>query len=58
VLFTGNNESVMYLLVIEPNKPPIIIDILASALLLGKNKLEQAIKKDMNSAKNSLINKV
>jgi hypothetical protein len=58
VLFIGNKESVMYLLVIDPNNPPIIMDILASALSLGKNILELAIRKEINNAKNSFKNNV
>jgi len=48
----------MYLLVIDPNNPPIIMDILASALSLGKNILELAIRNEINNAKNSFKNNV
>ena len=48
----------MYLFVIDPNRPPIIIAILDSVRKLGKKILEHAIRNDMNKAIKSLIKSV
>ena len=58
VLFMGSSESVMYLFVIDPNRPPIIIEILESCWTFGRKILVQAIKKDINNAVKSLIKSV
>ena len=54
----GNKESVMYLFVIDPNRPPMIIAILDSVRKFGKKILEHAIRNDMNKAMNNLIKSV
>ena len=57
-LFIGNKVSVIYLFEIEPNNPPIIIEILESRWTFGRKMLVQAIKKEINNAVKSFIKSV